>query len=207
MKRAGQRITLLMILSFALLVWGCGAATGNDNPQTGGGEEPTTQEQEPAPQEQPSASVAMAALSDANADDVALVKGAYGCADVASVDALAKAFIAGEYDFALVTPEAASALYNATSGSVLAIDAVCGDDGAPRTVTVVSTAAFTQDPETVVGYVSSHQELINNAMGEGHFLRGSAMQRALTAAISEVYVTDPSRVGGELPPDNFYFLG
>ena len=207
MKRAGQRVTLLMILSFALLVWGCGAATGNDSPQTGGSEEATTQEQEPAPQEEPSASVAMASLSDTNADDVNLVKGAYGCADIASVDALAKAFIAGEYDFALVTPEVASALYNATSGSVLAIDAVCGDDGVPRTVTVVSSAAFSRDPEAVVSYVSSHQELVNSSMGEGHFLRGSAMQRALTQAISEVFVIDPSRVGGELPPDNFYFLG
>lgn len=207
MKRAGQRVTLLMILSFALLMWGCGTATGNDSPQTGGGEETTTQEQEPAPQEQPAEGVAMASLSDTNADDVNLVKGMFGCTEVASVDALAKAFIAGEHDFALVTPEVASALYNATSGSVLAIDSVCGDDGIPRTVTVVSTSAFSQDPETVVSYVASHQELVNSAMGEGHFLRGSAMQRALTEAISDVYVTDPSRVGGELPPDNFYFLG
>ena len=216
--------TVFMILSLAFALGGCSGASGGDEPQT----EPETQEvvqegEQESPEEEPpteepaaddaaadpsSAGTRFASVADEAADDVALVAGEWGCSQLKSVDALANALINGDVDFALVTPQVASALYNATAGGIMAVDAVRhGEAEPPCAVTVVRLPYFGTNPDDVVAFVARHQELVEASYGAGTFLRGSAMQRELTSAITDAYVEDPSSIGGTLPPDNFYFLG
>ena len=216
--------TVFMILSLAFALVGCSGASGGDEPQT----EPETQEvvqegEQESPAEEPptegpaaddaatdpsSAETRFASVADEAADDVALVAGEWGCSQLKSVDALANALINGDVDFALVTPQVASALYNATAGGIMAVDAVTHAEGEPPcAVAVVRLPYFGTNPDDVVAFVARHQELVEASYGAGTFLRGSAMQRELTSAITDAYVEDPSSIGGTLPPDNFYFLG
>ena len=216
--------TAFTILSLAFALGGCSGASGGDEPQT----EPETQEvvqegEQESPEEEPpteepaaddaaadpsSAGTRFASVADEAADDVALVAGEWGCSQLKSVDALANALINGDVDFALVTPQVASALYNATAGGIMAVDAVRhGEAEPPCAVTVVRLPYFGTNPDDVVAFVARHQELVEASYGAGTFLRGSAMQRELTSAITDAYVEDPSSIGGTLPPDNFYFLG
>ena len=216
--------TAFMILSLAFALVGCSGASGGDEPQT----EPETQEvvqegEQESPEEEPveeepaaddtaadssSEGTRFASVADEAADDVALVAGEWGCSQLKSVDALANALINGDVDFALVTPQVASALYNATAGGIMAVDAVTHAEGEPPcAVAVVRLPYFGTSPDDVVAFVARHQELVEASYGAGTFLRGSVMQRELTSAITDAYVEDPSSIGGTLPPDNFYFLG
>jgi hypothetical protein len=87
----------------------------------------------------------------------------------------------------------------------MAVDAVdAGDD--LLCVTVVRTEHFASDPDQVVEFVERHGELASGASGVTFYL-GSAMQSAVTEQLKDLYVQDASQVGGQLPPDNFYFLG
>lgn len=224
MSTSRRVATVFMILSLAFALVGCSGTSGGDEPQT----EPEAQEvvqedEQESPEEEPveeepaaddtaadssSEGTRFASVADEAADDVALVAGEWGCSKLKSVDALANALINGEADYALVTPEVASALYNATAGGIMAVDAVRhGEAEPPCAVTVVRLPYFGTNPDDVVSYVARHQELVEASLGAGTFLRGSAMQRELTSAITDAYVEDPSSIGGTLPPDNFYFLG
>jgi|GEM_PF-3909206 len=224
MKRSRQVATLLMILSLALGLASCGGSSAADAPQAEEAPvEETTEEQEAPeaqgdedPEEaddaQPKEPVSveelrLAYVEGSVPDDVACVEGTWGCEAYDSVDALAQAIIAGNVDVAVVSPDVASALYNATAGSLMAVDAVALPDEPLRCTSVVSLPLFRSNPETVVSYVSRHQELVSQQVGQDCFLTGSPMQNALASAISDAYVENPSSVGGELPPDNFYFLG
>ncbi len=216
--------TVFMILSLAFALVGCSGASGGDEPQTERETQEVVQEgEQESPAEEPpteepaaddaatdpsSAGTRFASVADEAADDVALVAGEWGCSQLKSVDALANALINGDVDFALVTPQVASALYNATAGGIMAADAVTHAEGEPPcAVAVVRLPYFGTNPDDVVAFVARHQELVEASYGAGTFLRGSAMQRELTSAITDAYVEDPSSIGGTLPPDNFYFLG
>lgn len=220
MKRSRQVATLLMILSLTLGLVACGGSSAAEAPQAEDAqtEEVEAETEEPSAEEgQPEAAseqavvdlkdIRMAYIKDVASDDVAIVTGEWAGEAYDSVDALAKAIISGKIDVAVVSPDVASALYNATAGSLMAVDAIALPDEAARAVSVVSLPLFRSSPETVVSYVARHQELVSGQLGSDSFLIGSPMQRALASAISDAYVVDPSSVGGELPPDNFYFLG
>lgn len=201
-----RHVTLLtMILSLALALAACGGSGDADAPQTDEAPQEQVQEEPQTTQEAPSRAYVLASLSGLATEDVALVAGAQGCDEYDNVDDLAQALIHGEADLAIVDSGAASALYQATNGSVLAIDAVARD-GQPLAVSVVSIPFFSSTPDEVVAYVSAHQELVAGN-GGATFLRGSQMQSELSEEILEAYVEDPSSVGGAQPPDNFYFLG
>lgn len=218
MFKPRQVASLLMILSLALAVTGCGGTSGSDAPQTEPADQDVAVEQTEtdAPSDEGDAAPAadpqegglrLASVKGSCDEDVALLAGEWNCKAFDSVDSLAKAFIAGDVNIAVVAPDAAAALYNATGGSAMALDAVTDDASVPRSVSVVRMPAFTSNPDQVVAYVTRHQELVGASLGEDRFLRGSAMQRELTEAIEDAYVADSSRIGGELPPDNFFFLG
>ena len=223
MKRSWQVATLLMILSLTLGLAACGCSRAADAPQA---EESSTEETEEqtAPEEDtqadaeqkgaekggevvPVEELRVAYVEGSVPDDVSCVEGTWSCESYGSVDALAQAIIAGKVDVAVVSPDVASALYNATAGSLMAVDAIALPDEPVRAASVVSLPLFRSSPETVVAFVSRHQELVSGQVGQDCFLIGSPMQRGLSSAISDAYVENPSSVGGELPPDNFYFLG
>ncbi len=124
-----------------------------------------------------------------------------------SVDKLANAFISGEVSIALVSAENAAALYNATNGSLMAVDTVLDESSEPVAVTVVLNSCFKSYPEVVLKGMEQHQKIVTDTLGSGYYLQGSAMQGVLSTAIATAYVENPSSVGGSLPPDNFYFLG
>ena len=218
MKRSRQVATLLMILSLALGLVACGGSSAADAPQAEEAPAEATEEQAASEEEAkeedaqggetvPLEELRVAYVEGSVMDDVACVQAQWACEPYGSVDALAKAIIAGKVDVAVVSPDVASALYNATAGSLMAVDAVELPDESARAASVVSLPLFRSSPETVVAYVSRHQELVAGQLGQDSFLSGSPMQRELSSAISDAYVEDPSSIGGELPPDNFYFLG
>ena len=214
MSMSRKVATAFMILSLAFTLVGCGGTSGGDEPQTEPEAQETVQEdeqqeeqatEEATPEEPVSSGERLASIAGEVADDVALAANGEGSVEYKSVDALANALINGEVDLAVVTPEVSSALYNATAGSIMAIDAVANEGEAPHAVTVVRLPYFGTNAEDVVAYVAQHQSLVEGTGAT--FLRGSAMQRELTDAITDAYVEDPSSIGGSLPPDNFYFLG
>lgn len=121
-----------------------------------------------------------------------------------TVQDAAAALESGSVNVVVLGDADAAALYNAVEGRALVVDAVA-DEGDALVVSVVSLGSFSERPEEVVAYVAAHQAAVE-ADG-GTFYRGSAMQDSVSARIKNAYAEDPARVGGELPPDNFYFLG
>lgn len=220
-----QVATTMMILLLCLFLVGCGGKSGSDEPQTEVDEQQVEAPDETATEGDEttkdggeveadvdagvvtSGQMKVACLEGSCEDEVALVERDYGCRYCKSVDGLARSIIDAEVDLAIVPPDVSAALYNATGGSIMAIDAVTDENGAPSAVCVIRIPYFTTDPESVVSFVAEHQKTVDHMVGEGRFLRGSAMQRELSASIADAYVEDASSVGGALPPDNFYFLG
>lgn len=219
MKRFRQAVALLMILSLSLVLVACGGKSKPDGDDSQAGGEPIedTQDQQGEPQDDgqqdadpepgPSMSLRIGSVEGLASEYVRQISSEWGCTEYSSIDSLAAAFISGEVDFAVVPPDVASALYNATGGALMAIDAIAPEEGSVSAASVVSLSFFKQDPESVVSYVSRHHEMVSGTLGEEAFLSGSKMQRELSDEIADYYVYDPTSVGSELPPDNFYFLG
>ena len=202
MRHARVAISLSMTLSLVLVLTACGGARDEAAPQAEDEAAQETLAQEQQPVESP---YRIASVRGQAPSGVAVVGDAWGCDASSSVDTLAKDLIAGRVDFAVVPSDMASQLYNATAGAVMAVDAVDAGDGL-LCVTVVRTEHFASDPDQVVEFVARHGELASGASGVT-FYRGSAMQSAVTEQLKDLYVQDASQVGGQLPPDNFYFLG
>ena len=216
--------TATIILSLALALVGCHGTSGKADPQTEGNNQPVEQQSQTEDdakakqgaeakkdaETKEDATVdthTVATLFDEDDGNVALIRDDWEIDSYTSVDKLAKDMIAGKVNIALVAPDASAALYNATGGALMAFDAVLDEYGDCVAVTVVRNSFFSSNPDAVIEGINRHQELVSSTLGEDCFVRGSAMQRIVSDAITEAYVENPSSVGGSLPPDNFYFLG
>lgn len=207
-------LSALMILALALALGACGPGEGASEQDADAAD---TAQPEGAqagdqagdaggdPEDPKSTPLAIATVGGAEDVDLFLDTTAYKTYE--SVDELAVALAGGEVNVAVVPADAASRLYFATGGSLLAVDALIREDGTLPYVSVVSVSLFQGDPEAVVGYVAWHGGVAQGGAGAVAFVQGSQMQSAVTSVLKALYVEDPMLVGGELPPDNFYFLG
>ena len=213
MVRARQHCSVTLSILAALALASCGGASGGDAAQADGSA--VVEDAAAAPDEgdaEPAAEDAEAAEPRALAGYLvgqeALVSSVGDIVALEPRDTLsevARDLIAGDVDMAVVGPADASALYFACGGEVMAIDATADEEGGCVAVTVVSAPFLQRDPESALSYITAHEEAV---AGSGFsVLRGSALQDSLSAVIADVYVESPQLVGGDVPPDNFYFLG
>lgn len=205
----------LMAVLLCLALAGCGCSRRADEAPEDTADGVEQVEPEPAPEGQPEeppatqaehvvrvivgdgANDALTELEQIGDDEIACVITRGGSADY-----LAQSLKDGMVDVVVVPLDVAGLLYTGYECPSMAIDALAGD---PPIVSVVSYDFFREDPEAVVTYVARHRELAEAA--DKTFYRGSKMQDVLGAAIADLYVANPSSVGDDLPPDNFYFLG
>ncbi len=210
-SRVSQAFLALLAVLLVLNIAGCGRSGSSDAPEASSEEQAAgagTQEEEGVEEGIATGPQVLvyegASESETNAAK-ALAKGDLACSVVTGVSEadLAEALTSGSEAIVVAPLDMAARFFNSYECPCMAIDATANDT-VPIT-SVVSLAFFGQDPETIVSYVAHHGE---SAASAGlTFYNGTAMNDYLSDALNSLYVMDPSVIGGQLLPDNFFFLG
>lgn len=202
MAKAQPFGTLVATLMLAATLAACGGGAGGNVATSGEGQGSDASATSAATGSENTSDLTVGALASVAESPAVAASGAGST--YATMDELVAALRDGAIDVALVSDAEASVLYNALEGKALAVDAVQGADEM-LVVSVVTSARFSESPESVVSYVAAHGAV--GEQGELTFYSGLAMQDAVSLRIKQAYAADPSSVGGSMPPDNFYFLG